>query len=118
MGLPTAWNGLESGYLRLGGLVLFEGFDVSHGRLAEEAAVLSAELADAFVANFVGSAGCVEAIQQHALACRLEAELFLVLQRAHGGEIAELVVEGGDAHPGGGGKFFHVQWPGKVCSKP
>ena len=41
-------------------------FDVAHGRLAKEAAVLAAELAGAFVAYLEGGAGSVEPGGQHA----------------------------------------------------
>jgi hypothetical protein len=42
------------------------GFDIPHGRLAEEAAVLAIELASAFVANFEGGAGGVQTVMEHA----------------------------------------------------
>ena len=44
------------------------GFDIAHGWLAEEAAVLAIELAGAFVADVEGCAGGVEAFVEHALA--------------------------------------------------
>jgi len=43
------------------------GFDVAHGRLAEEAAVLAIELAGAFVADFKCCAGGIETVVEHAL---------------------------------------------------
>ena len=48
------------------------GLDVADRGLAEEAAVLAAELAGAFVADFEGGAGRVETLVEHALAatCR------------------------------------------------
>ena len=64
---------------------LTTGFDVAHGWFAEEAAVFAVELAGAFVADFKGSAGGVEAIVEHSLSGNVEAEMLLVLQRAHGG---------------------------------
>jgi hypothetical protein len=62
------------------------------GGLAEEAAVFAVELAGAFVADFKGGGGGVEAVEQHAGAGDLEADLLLVLQGAHGGEGSKMVV--------------------------
>ena len=95
-----------------------QGFDIAHGWLAEEAAVLAVELADAFIANFVCSAGGVDPVHEHALACDLQTELLLILERAHGGQRPELVVEGGYAHARDLGEFFHAQGLGEVGAKP
>lgn len=62
-----------------------QGFDIAHGWLAEEAAVLAVELADAFIANFVRSAGGIDPVHEHALSGGLQPELLLILKRAHGG---------------------------------
>lgn len=60
-------------------------FDIAHGRLAKEAAVLSVELTDTLVADFVSCARGVHAIHKHALPCPLQPQLLLVLQWAHRG---------------------------------
>ena len=85
------------------------GFEVADGGLAEEAAVFAVELAGAFVADFKGCAGGVEACGEDAEAGGVKAEAFLVLKGAHGGEGAEVVVEGGNAHLGEGGEVFDAE---------
>ena len=85
-------------------------FDVAHGWLAEEAAVFAIELAGAFVADFEGRAGGVEAVVDHALAGNVETQLLLILKRAHGGERAEVVVEGRE-----GGAIYTRQEDGTDC---
>ena len=45
-------------------------------------------------------------------------KLLLILERAHGGQCTELMVEGGDAHARNGGEFFHVQRFGVVGAEP
>src|SRR5580698_2246356 len=94
------------------------GFGVAHGRLAEEAAVLAIELAGAFVANFEGGACGVEAGVEHAFARDVETQLLLILQRAHGGERAELMMQRGDAHARDLSELFDAQWLGIVFAQP
>src|SRR5438445_1173481 len=77
----------------LGDVALSQGLDVSNGRLAEESAVLAAELAHTLVADLVRSVCSIETVHQHSLACSLEPQLFLILQRAHCGKRAELMVK-------------------------
>jgi hypothetical protein len=75
------------------GFAASESFDVAHGRLAEETAVLTAELAYAFVTDFVRRTRRINPIRQHPLSCRLQPELFLVLDRTHRGQCPKLMVE-------------------------
>src|SRR5258708_31971348 len=98
----------------LGEVVASQGLDVSNGRLAEESTVLAAELTHTLVANLVRSACGIETVHQHSLARGLEPQLFLILQRAHCSKRAELMMEGGNAHPCGRCEFFHMQRLGKV----
>ena len=71
---------------------------MADGRLAEKAAVFAVELAGAFVADFEGCAGGVEAIHEHALPRCLQAELLLILKRTHRRQRTEMMVESGDSH--------------------
>src|SRR5437868_5536880 len=77
----------------LGDVALSQGLDVSNGRLAEESTVLAAELTHTLVADLVPSACGIETVHQHSLACSLEPQLFLILQRAHCGKRSELMME-------------------------
>ena len=95
-----------------------EGADVAHGGLAEEAAVFAIELGGAFVADFEGGTGGVKTIDEHAFASGLEAKLFLILKRAHGGEDAEMVVQRGHAHAGDVGEILDAQRLGKIRFDP
>ena len=88
--------------------------DVAHGRLAEEAAVLAVELADAFVADFIGGAGGIQPIHQHALSCGLEPELLLVLERTHCRQRAELMVECRNPHARDACELVDAKLPGVI----
>jgi hypothetical protein len=79
--------------LDFGDIAISQGLDIANGRLAEEATVLAAELAHTLVADLVRSACGIEAIHQHSLTRGLEPQLFLILQRAHCGKRAELMVQ-------------------------
>ncbi len=94
------------------------GFDVAHGGLAEEAAVLAIELAGAFIADLEGGAGGIEAFIEHAFPGYMQSKLLLVLQGAHGGERTELMVQCRYAHPRHGGEFFNAQGLGVVQPEP
>ncbi len=111
-------EGSRSGGVDGEDLALAQRLDVADGGLAEEAAVLAAELADAFVADFVSGAGGVESIHEHALSRGLQAKLLLILERAHGGECAELMMEGGDSHARNRGELLHVERAGEVGAEP
>src|SRR5262249_55229978 len=82
-----------------GNTVRAKSFDIAHGRLAEEAAVLSVELADTLVADFVSCTRCVHSIHKHPLSCPLQPQLLLVLKRAHRGQCAELMMKCRNSHP-------------------
>ncbi len=68
-------------------------FDISHGRLAKEAAVFSVELADALVADLVSCTRGVHPIHKHPLPCPLQPQRLLVLKRAHRGQCAKLMMK-------------------------
>src|SRR5437660_11479788 len=68
-------------------------FDIAHGRLAKEAAVLPVELADAFVADLVSCARGVHSIHKHPLPCPLQPQLLLVLKWTHRGQSAKLMMK-------------------------
>ena len=67
-------------------IAISQGFDITYGRLAEESTVFPVKLAHTFVADLVPSACGIETVHQHSLACGLEPQLFLILQRAHCGK--------------------------------
>src|ERR1700722_19987500 len=83
--------------------------DISYRWKTETATVLSAELADALVADFIGGGCGVQTIHQHALPRGLKPKHLLVLQRTHGSQRAELVMKRGHAHAGCLGQFVHTQ---------
>ena len=88
------------------------------GWLAEEAAVFAIELAGTFVSDFEGRTGGVETIDEHASARCLQAQLLLILQRTHGGQRAEMMVQRGHAHSRDFREIFHSQRLGVVCPDP
>lgn len=92
--------------------------DIAHGGLAEKAAVLTTELAGAFITNFKGGAGRIESLMEHALPSDVQAQVLLILERAHGGECAEVMMERGDAHTGNLCEFFDSERFGVVIAKP
>jgi hypothetical protein len=102
----------------LGDVALSQCLDISNGKLAEESAALTAELAHTLVADLVRSACSIKTVHQHSLARCLEPQLFLILQRAQCGEGAELMMEGGNAHPCGRCQVFHMQRLGKIGPQP
>src|SRR6516162_6730355 len=57
-------------------LAALQSFYIPHRRLAKEAAVLTAELAHAFVANFICRARRIKATDQHSFPGRLQSQLF------------------------------------------
>src|SRR5205823_2571670 len=56
-----------------------------------------------------GRAGGVKAIDEHAGARGVQPKLLLVLQRTHGRQRAEMVVQGGDAHARDLREIFHTK---------
>ena len=98
--------------------ILSQSLNVSQRGLSEETAVLPVELAHALISNLVGCGSCIESVHEHALPCRLQAKLLLVLKWAHRGQRAELMMKGRHGHPSGIGEFFNVQRLRVVVSQP
>jgi hypothetical protein len=92
--------------------------NVAAGGLAEEAVVFAIELAGAFVADFEGGGGGVDSVDEHAAAGGLQTELLLILKRAHGGQGAEMMMQGAEAHAGDFGEFFDAERLGVVAADP
>ena len=90
--------------------------DVALRRRAELAAVLAVELRDTFVAHARGGAAGVQRLRQHELARLLQAQLLLVLQRAHAREAAEVQAEGRGAHVRALGQLVHQHVMAEVRS--
>src|SRR3712207_2274124 len=74
-------------------------FDIAQRRRAEEPLVLAAEVRGVVVAHAVAGARRVEALTEHQPAGLLQPQLLLELQRAHRGDLLEVVVEARGAHP-------------------
>src|SRR3977135_2561426 len=89
--------------------IRFQGANVPNWRKAEATAVLTAELADAFVSDLVGRRRRIQAVHQHPLSRSLKPEHLLVLQRTHGRQCTELVMERGNAHSRCISKFFDMK---------
>jgi hypothetical protein len=66
---------------------------IADWRFAEQPLVLSGEVGCVLVAHAVAGAGGVQVISQHQAAGLLQADVFLQLQRAHGGHRLELRVK-------------------------
>ena len=77
-----------------------KGVDIAHRRLAEEAFVFPIELTRALISDFKGCTRGIQFPSEHFLTRCMKAKLFLKLQRAHGCEAAEVMVEGRSTHPG------------------
>lgn len=77
--------------------------------MAEQAAVFAIELAGGFITDFKGGGGGIAALVEHEGTGGLETKLLLVLDGAHGGEGAEVVVEGGDTHAGDLGELLDAE---------
>src|ERR1035441_9057424 len=86
-----------------------KGPNIPHRRLTEEPAVFAVELAGAFVSNLKGRAGGVQTIHEHTSPRCLQPKLFLILKWTHGGERAEMVVQGGRAHACDFREIFNAQ---------
>jgi hypothetical protein len=74
--------------------------DIAHRRLAKESFVLPIELTRALIPDFKGRTRGIEFPCEHLLTRCVKPKLFLKLQRAHGSEAAEVMVEGRSTHPG------------------
>ena len=65
----------------------------------EQAAVLAAELRGALVADLERGSGRIQALREHQLPCFIQPQSLLELQRAHGCQRPEVMMEARDAHP-------------------
>jgi hypothetical protein len=92
--------------------------NIAHRRLAEKTLVLSIELAGALIPNLEGCARGVEFLREHLLARSVKPKLLLKLERTHGCEAAEVMVEGRSTHPGHRCKIIHVQCLLVVLTQP
>ena len=70
----------------------FQRLYITSGRLSEETLVLATKLARAFVTDLETCTRCIELICEHLPPCRLEPKLLLELKRAHGCEIAKVMM--------------------------
>ena len=93
-------------------------FDIAHGGLAEEPAVLPIELACTFIADLEGGACGIQAVIEHAFPGYMQPKLLLVLKGAHRGQRSEMMVQSRYAHPSHGREFLHPQRLGVVHSQP
>jgi len=87
-------------------------------RRAKQAGVFPAELLGTFVAYPPAGVARVEILVEHQLPCLLEAQLFLVLQRTHAGNVAEMLAKGGRAHVCASRQLFHLHRLGIVLLQP
>ena len=93
-------------------------FDIPHRWLAEESAVLPIELACTFIADLEGGTRGIQTVIQHALSGDMQSKLLLILEWAHRGERAELMVQRRYAHPRHGREFLNAQRFGVVHPQP
>nr|GFA48914.1 biofilm dispersion protein BdlA-like [Tanacetum cinerariifolium] len=92
--------------------------DISGWRTAELPAVLSAELRRAFIPYPITGTRHVQPFAEHQSTGFLQAQLFLILQRTHGGHRLEIMVQGGAAQVGDPGELFDAQRLGVVVVQP
>ena len=92
--------------------------DIAHRRLAEEPFVLPIELTRALIPDLKRRTRGIEFSRQHLLTRCVKPKLFLKLQRAHGCEAAEVMVEGRSTHPGHRCKIIDVQCLLIVLTQP
>src|SRR5882757_1060268 len=98
--------------------IRFQGPNVPNRRKAEATAVLTTELADAFVSNLVGRGRRIQAVHQHPLSRSLKPEHLLVLQRTHGRQCTKLVMERGNAQSRRVSKFFDMKRFREIGTQP
>ncbi len=110
---------LDSWCLRTDGLTQdTKIFDVLQRWVAEEASVFATELRGTFVADAAGGGVGVERFCKHQMAGRLKAELFLKLERTHGGHGAKAGVHRRWAHVEFAGELGHADGTGRVPTHP
>ena len=105
--------------------VLFQGrgadvqpSDVASRGLAEQAAVLAAELGRTVISHCITGRRGIGHLTQHEATGFLRPELLLVFQRAPGGDGLERVVQPGRAHAHGAGHLLDPERLGVVQPKP
>ena len=67
--------------------------DVAQRRLVKKTAVLAAEVGGALIADFERRGRCIEMLREHQPPRFVQAQPFLVLQRAHGRQPPKVVME-------------------------
>ncbi|VTZ61716.1 conserved hypothetical protein [Sinorhizobium medicae] len=82
------------------------------------AGIFAAELGLALITDLVAGIAGIEALLQHQAPCLLEAELLLVLQRAHRRDGLEMVMQRGNAHADAACEVFDAQRPGIMLFQP
>src|SRR5204863_4634553 len=92
--------------------------DIALRRRAEQPTVLATELRRAFVPHTPARAARVEVLVQHQLPRLLQAQLLLVLQRAHASKGAKMQPEGRGAHVRAISQFVAVQRLNEVLLEP
>ncbi len=91
---------------------------VASRRLSEKAPVFSAELRGAFVADKERYRCCVGLSGNHALARTLQADMFLILQRAEGRDLLAAPVKHGRAHTRNRSHVVNAELLGVVFPDP
>src|SRR4029453_10530456 len=76
------------------------------------------ELGGALIAHEPPGVASVEALVEHQLPRFLQAQLLLELQRAHAGDGAEMLPEGGWAHVRASSQLVYVKRLGEVLLEP
>jgi hypothetical protein len=99
-------------------IAVSQGLNIANWWLAKETPVLAVELAYTLVTDFIRRARRINSIHEHALPCRLQPELLLILERAHCRQPTELMVQRRHSHSRNCCKFLHVQWLGVVGPEP
>src|SRR5690606_17082690 len=80
-------------------------------RLPEELLVLAVEIRRVIVADAEPGARRVHILREHKPTRLLHSQMFLVLQRAHGRDGPEVLVEAGLAHSDIAGNLLDAEWP-------
>jgi len=84
----------------------------------EETAVFAIELAGAFITHIESCAGRIQTVDEHSSPRRLQAQLLLILQRTHGRQRAEMMVQRGWPHARKLREVVHAQRFRVVRSDP
>src|SRR5688572_12124335 len=68
-------------------------FHIAHGGRSEETFIFAGKVGSVTIAHTIACARCIETLAEHQAASLLEAQMLLILQRAHRGERPEVMVE-------------------------